>query len=273
MKGFLLKQTKKLLIKRFTAIPQIAIITGSGIKVFKEYSPTLEIKYNQLPVFNELMSKAQSLTLSSRKLHTIKGHEGTLKLYKINKASVLVFSGRRHLYQGYDILDVTTTIKLAYELGIKKIIMTNAAGGINKKLKNGDLMLITGFIDLMQPTERGVLSSIIQQPKEVKTQLTSLIQRKFKRYICPGVYAANRGPSYETYSEIRLLQSLGASAVGMSTIPEMICAKSLNLDFAGISVISNVWNPNHKPSHLEVLNAVTRANNKLNKLILNIIDN
>ncbi len=273
MNSFLLKQTKKLLVQKFTSIPQIAIITGSGIKVFKEYNPTLEIKYNQLPIFNELTSKAQPLALSSKKSHTIKGHEGTLKLYKINNASVLVFSGRRHLYQGYDILDVTTTIKLAYELGVKKIIMTNAAGGISKKLKNGDLMLITGFIDLMQPTERGVLSGIILPPQEIKTKLTNQIKQKFKKYICSGVYAANIGPSYETYSEIRLLQSLGASAVGMSTIPEMICAKSLNLDFAGISVISNVWNPNHKPSHLEVLNAVTKANNKLNKLILNIIDN
>ena len=79
------------------------------------------------------------------------------------------------------------------------------------------------------------------------------------------------GPSYETFSEIKLLQLIGADAVGMSTIPEMICAKNLGMDYAGISVISNVWNKSHKPSHEEVLRNVQRANEKLNELILKLL--
>lgn len=124
----------------------------------------------------------------------------------------------------------------------------------------------------MQPTERGVLSAIVEPAKKINTKLTKLISNKFKGKIKTGTYAANIGPSYETYSEIKLLQLLGASAIGMSTIPELICAKSLGIDFAGISIISNVWNKRHKPSHKEVLKNVSKANDKLNDLILRLID-
>ena len=123
----------------------------------------------------------------------------------------------------------------------------------------------------MQPTERGVLSAIVEPAKKINTNLTNTIKNKFKGEIKTGTYAANIGPSYETYSEIKLLQLLGASAIGMSTIPELICANSLGMDFAGISIISNIWNPKHKPSHIEVLKNVSKANNKLNDLILRLL--
>ena len=149
-------------------------------------------------------------------------------------------------------------------------MITNAAGGLNQKFKTGDLMLITGFIDLMQPTERGVLSGIIQEPKEIKTKLTTKIKNLGKKYQ-KGIYAGVIGPTYETYSEVKLLKQLNASAVGMSTVPELITCKSFNLDFAGISIISNVWDKKHKPSHKEVVRQVEIANKKLNDLILQII--
>lgn len=240
-------------------LPQFAIITGSGIKLFNDYDPSFEIKYGELPIW------------SSSKNQRIKGHEGALKLYKIKNKGVVVFSGRHHLYEGLDIVDVVANVRLAYELGVRKIIITNAAGGINKTFKPSDLMLITGFIDLMQPTERGILSSITQPPSLVRAKLTKVIQMKYKKHIKTGVYAGSLGPSYETYSEIKFLQLLGASAVGMSTIPEIICAKSLGLDFAGISIISNIWSKNHVPSHEEVLQNVKRANKKLNDLVLELI--
>ena len=221
------------------------------------------MKYNGLPVYKNIKRTGELVNWRTG----VKGHEGKLKFYKIKNKGILVFSGRSHLYEGLDITNVVLNVRLAYELGIRNLIITNAAGGINKKLKVGDLMLITGFIDLMQPTERGTLNGITQAPYKIKTNLTKHFGRKFKA----GVYAGMLGPTYETYSEIKLLQQLGASAVGMSTIPEMICAKSLGMDFAGISVISNVWDKNHKLSHNEVLCNVKRANKKLNDLILKII--
>lgn len=244
--------------------PQTAIITGSGITLFGDNAPLFEIKYS------ELQKGRDTINCVSTK-QGIKGHEGRLKLYKIRNKGILVFSGRYHLYQGYGFSDVIANIKLAYKLGVKKIIITNAAGGINKNFKAGDLMLITGFIDLMQSTERGVLSGITQRYKQIESNLNKIIQSKFKNKIKKGIYAGMLGPSYESYAEIKLLQSLGASAVGMSTVPELICAKSLGLDVAAISVISNTWDSKHKPSHKEVLEQVKKANDKLNNLISKLL--
>ena len=264
-----MQKTKKLLLKRFNVLPQIAIITGSGIKIFRNKEPLFSVKYAKLPIWSKNTTKHKAGNIKQR----IKGHEGILKLYKTKNKNILVFSGRHHLYEGLSIVDVISNIRLAYELGVKKIIMTNAAGGIEKTFKVGDLMLIKGFIDLMQPTERGILSGTIHPSKIIKTKLTDFIQRRFQKEVKSGVYCGMLGPSYETHSEIKLLQSLGADAVGMSTIPEIICAKSLKLDFAAISIISNVWNTKHKPSHKEVLKNVNKANKRLDDLILKIIDN
>lgn len=261
----LLQKTKFLLLKKFKLTPQIAIITGSGIELFGGYKPLFWINYSKLPFFAEDTKSRAGEPANQRT--GVKGHEGILKLYKIKNKAVLVLSGRRHLYEGYNIFDVILNVRLAYELGIQKIIITNAAGGISKKLKVGDLMLITGFINLIQATERGTLHGIVQAPKKVKSNLTS--QLKIKR----GIYAGVSGPSYETFSEVNLLQKLGASAIGMSTIPEMICANSLGMDFIAISVISNVWSKGHKPSHKEVLRNVKKGNKKLNDLILGILAN
>ena len=246
------KKNTEYLLRRFNSLnisPQTAIITGSGIKLFRDKAPIFEVSYSELTK------------------QRIKGHEEILKVYRVRNESVLVFSGRKHLYEGLSFSDVTANVRLCYKLGIKKLIITNAAGGISKNLKAGDLMLITGFIDLMQATERGILNGITQPPFKIKTRLTVFLKRKLKS----GIYAGMQGPSYETYSEIKLLQSLGASAVGMSTVPEIICAKSLGMNYAAVSVISNVWNKNHKPSHKEVLEQVKRVNKKLNDLISRLI--
>ena len=229
--------------------------------MFRDYKPIFEIDYTDIPLFN-----------SKHNIHKkkIKGHSNKIKIFQINNKNVLVFCGRRHLYQGYDFSEVTVNIKLAYELGIKNILLTNAAGGLNKKLHAGDLMLIDGFIDLMQSTERGVLSGIIEKPFKISTKLTKDLKSTNK--LKSGTYAGMLGPSYETYSEINLLKHLGASAVGMSTIPEIICAKSLGMNYAAISIISNIWDEKHKPSHKEVLRNVSRANEKLNSTICKILD-
>ncbi len=261
MNDFLLKR-----FKQFKAAPQIAIITGSGIKLFRDKEPILEVKYNKLPSLQTSEPRHPQTSKSK-----VKGHEGKLKLYKIKNKHILVFSGRHHLYEGLSFNNVTANVRLAYKLGIKKIIITNAAGGINKNFKAGDLMLLTGFIDLMQSTERGILSGISQLPQKIQTNLNTALLKHCKKNLKTGVYAGVLGPSYETYAEIKLLQSLNTSAVGMSTVPEMICAKSLGLDYAGISLITNVWNQRHKPSHKEVLEQAEKANKKLDNLILALV--
>ena len=251
------KKTKQHFLKKIKVKPHVAIIGGSGIKLFPNHSPILVINYADL----------QSSALK------VKGHEGKVKLFKVKDKYVLVFSGRQHLYEGIDITKIVANVRIAYDLGIKNLIVTNAAGGINSKFKAGDLMLITGFINLMQPTERGVIDAIVQKPAEIKSKLSNLIKKELGNKIKYGIYAGMIGPSYETLAEIKLLQMLGADAVGMSTIPELICAKSLRMNATGISTISNVWSKTHKPSHEEVLCNVEKANEKLNDLILKILDN
>lgn len=248
-----------MLLKDLKKIPSIAIICGSGVKILPDIEPCYARKYEELPL---------SLKKAGNKKN-IKGHDRSLKICKTNGKDILIFSGRYHLYEGFDITEVTILIRLAFELGVKKIIITNAAGGINKNFKAGELMLITGIINFMQPNERGVLNAISEKPEVLNSSLMKRI-KKIKK-IKTGNYAGMLGPSYETISEIKLLSSLGANAVGMSTIPEILCAKSLGLDFAAISIISNVWSKSHKPSHLEVLHNVQKANSKLNDLILQII--
>ena len=272
--NLLYKESADLLLKKFKFIPDIAIITGSGVKILEGFSPSFEIKYNDLPVWSN-KKKYKTIKTSGLKVcllnNNVKGHESLIKLYSVNNKKILVFSGRRHLYEGLLFSNVITNVRLCHEIGIKRLIITNAAGGINTKLNKSDLMLITGFLNLMQPTERGLLNGIIQQPAIIKSGLTDLIKGIFRKTIKTGIYAGLAGPTYETFSEITLLKKLGASAVGMSTIPEIICAKSLGIDFAAISVISNLWSKSHKPSHEEVLEAVSKANKKLKDLILKLI--
>lgn len=260
MNNLSFKKNKTILIEKLNSDPQLAIITGSGVKLFEDTKPLFSISYSKL-------KKQRSKEVKKQR---VIGHEGKLKIYEVSRKNVLVFAGRKHLYQGFNIVEVISNVRFAYELGIKKLLITNAAGGIKKNLNVGDLMLITGFIDLMQPTERGLLSSIIQPPQNISTKLNKQIF-SIEKNIKKGIYAGVKGPTYETFAEIQLLQNLGASAVGMSTIPEIICASSLGIDFAAVSVISNVWNKNHKPSHKDVLHNVKKANEKLNNLVLKLL--
>lgn len=258
----LITKTKNLLLEKLKVPPYIAIITGSGIKILNKYKPVFAIKYNKLPVWSNY-----------KKTSVVKGHEGVLKLYRIKRKNVLVFSGRQHLYEGFSIDEVITNVRLTHELGIKKLIITNASGGISKKIREGDLLLITGFINLLQGTERGTLSAITQPPVKVKSKFSSQVSGlRSQVSLKEGIYAANLGPSYETFSEIKLLSSLGASAVGMSTVPEIIAAKSLGFDYAAISIITNVWNKKHSPTHSEVLRNAMKANSKLEHLILRLLE-
>ena len=112
------------LLKKFKTTPQLAIITGSGIELFKDHKPLFSIKYSKLPFFSEATKFRNGETVRQRDGKKIKGHEGKLKLYKVKNKYIVVFSGRRHLYEGLDITDVIANIRLSHKLGIKKILTT-----------------------------------------------------------------------------------------------------------------------------------------------------
>lgn len=213
--------------------PSVGIILGSGLGSLAERIKTeISLSYNEIPGFP---------------VPLVSGHKGSLISGKIGNTGVLVFQGRLHYYEGCTPLDVTFPVSLLNRLDVKTLIVTNAAGGISRGLKPGDLMLIIDHINLMGINP---LMGLIKKDKAPFVDLSEAYDRGFikimegvgrKRRIKlkQGVLAAVSGPSYETPAEIRMLRSFGADAVCMSTVPEVIMARYYGMRVLGVSLITN----------------------------------
>ena len=250
--------------------PDIGIVLGSGLGEFANtVSKKHTLNYSDIPYFKKV---------------SIKGHAGKLVFGKIQNKIIAILQGRYHFYEGYDIKDVVFPIRVLCGMGIEKIILTNAAGGINPKFRPGDLMVIHDHINLMgvNPLKgenderigsRFPDMSDVYNKDLIKITLNtgSSLGLKLKT----GVYAALTGPSYETPSEIKMLSILGADAVGMSTVPEAIAARHMGVNVAGISCITNLAAGISKSplNHKEVTETAKRVKNNfialLEKVILN----
>jgi purine-nucleoside phosphorylase len=210
------------------------------------------------------------------------GHEGKLVVGEVGSRMVAALSGRVHLYEGYDVRTVTFATRTMGLLGVKRLILTNAAGGINTSFRQGALMVIDDHINLMGtnpligpnddrlgprfPDMTMVYSERLRRvADEVAANLNATLQH--------GVYAGLHGPSYETPAEIRYLRSIGADAVGMSTIPEAIAARHMNLEVLGISCITNMAAGvlPHPLNHDEVLETARRVRGQFIALLEGII--
>lgn len=214
----------------------VAVVLGSGLGVFAE---TLEeqtiIPYEEIPDF------ARS---------TVEGHSGRLVVGKLPQTSinVAVMQGRFHYYEGYSLEEVTLPIRAFSALGVKKLVLTNASGGVNESFKAGDLMLITDHINLMMVSPlRGRhdqrLGARFPDMSEVYSReygrIAKEVAAQLQLKLGEGVYMALQGPNYETPAEIRMMRVLGADAVGMSTVPEAIVARQMGMQTLGISLITN----------------------------------
>ncbi|MBM7661131.1 purine-nucleoside phosphorylase [Bacillus mesophilus] len=215
--------------------PTIGLILGSGLGVLAdEIKNPVKIPYHEIPEFP---------------ISTVEGHAGQLVIGDLEGVQVVAMQGRFHFYEGYSLHKVTFPVRVMKELGVETVIVTNAAGGVNTSFKPGDLMIITDHINNMSQnpligkneSEYGVrfpdMSSaycpeLRKKAKEVASRLDITLQE--------GVYLGNTGPSYETPAEIKMIRALGADAVGMSTVPEVIIARHANLKVLGISCISNM---------------------------------
>ncbi|MCA9802776.1 MAG: purine-nucleoside phosphorylase, partial [Cyanobacteria bacterium HKST-UBA02] len=194
-----------------------------------------------------------------------------------------VFRGRFHLYEGHDWDTVTLPARLVSDWGIPHLILTNAAGGLNKSFRIGDLMVLTGYRDHLQPelARTGLLPAL----KTPNTPIDNKLSRKIIdagealagsnsdfRPLKKGVYAALLGPSYETLAEIEMLRKLESDAVGMSTVPELLTVRDTNTEGAAISVITNVWEENTAMGgHEEVLAESKAASLRLDILLKEVI--
>lgn len=221
---------------------ELAIVLGSGLGAFAEMlADPVIIPYEQIPDFVRSTVEGHSGRLVIGQLPGAEGAEG-------REITVAVMQGRFHYYEGYSLDEVTLPIRAFCSLGVRRLILTNAAGGVNPDLKLGSLMLITDHINLMLISPlRGRHDSRLG---ERFPDMTEVYSRKYQQLaheaaaelgmsLASGVYLALQGPNYETPAEIRMMRVLGADAVGMSTVPEAIVARQGGMKTLGISLITN----------------------------------
>lgn len=220
--------------------PEIGIVLGTGLgQLVDEIEEPIEAHYHHIPNFP---------------LATVEFHTGKLLFGFIENKKVVVMQGRFHLYEGYDLLDVTYPIRVMHELGIQKLFISNAAGAINLNFKKGDIMLLEDHINLQggsplafkNVAEFGDRFVDMSEPYdlEMREKITS-IAAKENISLQKGVYASVVGPQLETKAEYRMLKTLGADAVGMSTVPEVIVANHLRLPIVAISVLTDECDPDN----------------------------
>ncbi len=214
--------------------PETAIILGSGLGgLSKEITGKTCIPYKDIPNFP---------------VSTVEGHSGELIMGYLGEKPVLAMNGRFHFYEGYDLKQVTFPIRVMRELGIKTLFVSNASGGVNPSFEIGDIMIITDHINFLCDNPlRGKNfpygPRFLSMHEAYDRQLIAKAERVAKEAgieIRKGVYLADQGPTYETPAEYRMYRILGADAVGMSTVPEVIVANHCGIRVFGVSIITNV---------------------------------
>lgn len=247
--------------------PEIGIVLGSGLGELADEYCDIAIPYAEIPGFET---------------STVSGHKSRLVFAKINGKNVVMMQGRFHYYEGHPIQKVVFPIKVMKALGVETVILTNAAGGVNPAFNPSDLMIITDHINHMNINplmganddsmgERFPDMSEIYTPSLV--ELAKKTAEKLSIDLQEGVYIAFTGPSYETPAEIRMARTLGADAVGMSTVPEAIVASWAKMKVLGISCICNsaAGVSNIRLSHEDVIHAANVAKERFKTLVKEII--
>jgi len=224
-------------VRRRSPTPlEVGLVLGSGLGAFADrLADANRIPYRDIPHFPEPSG--------------VVGHAGELVLGRVGNASVAILSGRIHFYEGRPMTDVVFPVRLLARLGIRAAILTNAAGGVRRSFKPGDLMLLTDHINgfgtnpLIGPNDERLGLRFPDMSFVYDRELRRIIlsaARKLKIPLKQGVYIGLHGPSYETPAEIRACRTLGADAVGMSTVPEAIALRHIGVRVAGISTITNM---------------------------------
>ena len=238
-----------------TTSPKTAIVLGTGLgQLAAEITDKLEIPYAEIPNFP---------------VSTVEGHSGMLIFGKLGGVDIMAMKGRFHYYEGYSMKEVTFPVRVMYELGIKTLFVSNAAGGMNPGFKIGDLMVITDHINMFPehplrgknfPT--GPRFPDMHETYDAKLiKLASQIAREKKIRLQYGVYMGVQGPTFETPAEYRMYRILGGDTVGMSTVPEVIVAHHCGIRTFGISVVTDLGGLDNpvEVSHEEVQEAADKA--------------
>jgi purine-nucleoside phosphorylase len=229
------ERAAKFILSKTKLRPKIALVLGSGLGAFAdELGDATQIPYAKIPGFPQ---------------STATGHAGQLVIGKAEGVPVVAMQGRVHLYEGYSAKEVTFPIRVFGRLGIKSVILTNAAGGINQRYEQGALVTIRDHINLqgtnplIGPNDERFGPRFPDMSKAYSQAYRAIVveqARRQKMEIPEGVYAALSGPSYETPAEIHYLRTIGADLVGMSTVPEVIVARHMGIEVLGISCVTNM---------------------------------
>jgi purine-nucleoside phosphorylase len=246
----MIRAAVELLQSRTTMRPRVAVVLGSGLGAFAdELADRNEIPYAEIPGWPS---------------STAVGHAGKLVIGKLGALEVAAMAGRVHLYEGYAPAQVTFGVRVLGLLGVRSIVFTNAAGGINLSLERGGLVLISDHINLqganplVGPNDDSLGPRFPDMSEAYSPRLRAIaheVAGELGVHLSEGVYAAMLGPSYETPAEIRFLRTIGADLVGMSTVLETIAANHMGMRVLGISCVTNMAAgiSQQKISHAEVL--------------------
>ncbi len=253
---------------RYAIKPAVGIVLGSGLGSFSnEIDVECEIPYSDIPHFP---------------VSTVKGHSGKLIFGNLSGKKVVAMAGRFHYYEGYSTREVVFPIRVLKFLGIQNLVLSNAAGGINQSYKVGDLMIIRDHISML------TINPLIGKNEEALGERFPDMSEPYKHYLIKsvkqiaeennieikeGVYAGVTGPTFETRAEYKMLNLLGADAVGMSTVQEVIAAAHLGLPVFAMSVITDVGirEEENTITHEEVLQAAKEAEPKLTLIFKQLI--
>ncbi len=262
-----INETVEFLNQKTQNNPEFGIILGTGLGgLVKEIEIQHSIPYEEIPNFS---------------ISTVEGHSGRLIFGKLGNKNIIAMQGRFHFYEGYSIKQVTFPVRIMKFLGIKKLIVSNASGGVNPKFNIGDLMIITDHINLIPNPligenikELGVRFPDMSEPycKEMISYIKNIANKKNIK-IQQGVYVGVTGPTLETPAEYMYFRNIGGDTVGMSTVPEVIVARHMNIPCFAISVITDLGVPGKikKVTHEDVQIAAEKSEPQLTFLIKELI--
>lgn len=265
-----IKETASFIKNIIQDTPDFAIVLGSGLgKLKDEVEPINVLNYPEIPNFPQT---------------TVAGHGGQLIYGTLEGKKVLMMSGRFHYYEGHDIQTVVFPFRVFHLLGIKNLILSNAAGGVHPDFNVADVMIINDHINMMPEhplrgkniDELGPRFVDMSEPYNKKMiEIAANVAKDLGIKAHQGCYVALQGPTFETPAEYGMIRAIGGDAVGMSTVPEVIVAKHQGMDCFGISIITDVGGPDiaFTVSHEEVLQAADKAMPNVIKIVKGLVKN
>lgn len=252
---------------RITCEPEVGIILGTGLGgLADKIEVSKSLSYDEIPLFPA---------------STVEGHHGRLLFGKLAGKNVVAMQGRFHYYEGYSAAEITFPVRVMKYLGIKRLFVSNASGGVNPEFEIGDIMIINDHINLIPNPLIGARekelgprfldmseaydSGYIEMAEKIAAELDIKVQK--------GVYTATTGPSFETPAEYIYFRNIGSDAVGMSTVPEVIVARQMGIPCFAISIITDLGVPGKivEVSHEEVQKVASAAEEKMTRLMAKLI--